>query len=136
MSVSVYIIDDENLARKRLIQLLHTFFNGDIKILGDSGDSEKILEEVPKLSPDILFLDVEMPGITGLEMAGKLKAKGFNGKIIFVTAYDHYAIKAIRAGAYDYLLKPVDVDELKQVRRCGYYFNAMLNYVFYFDLGK
>jgi len=107
MSVSIYIVDDENLARKRLIQLFHTFFNGDIKLLGESGDSEVVLDEVPKLSPDILFLDIEMPGITGLEMAKNLHATGFKEKIVFVTGFNHYAIKAIRAGAIDYLLKRI-----------------------------
>jgi len=64
--------------------------------------------------PDLLFLDIEMPGITGLELAGKVKQSGKDCKIIFVTAYDKYAIEAIKKSAYDYLLKPVDPDELEE----------------------
>lgn len=113
MPISTYIVDDETIARERLIYLINHFLNNELKILGQSGKPLEALEQIPKLSPDLLFLDVEMPGMTGLELAQQLRSKGFKGEIIFVTAFDHYSIKAIRANAFDYLLKPVDVDELK-----------------------
>lgn len=115
MPLSVYIVDDEALARERLISLLNTYLPDEVFVSGMAGDKETVLNEVPKLIPDIIFLDIEMPRTSGLELAEELKLLGYTGKIVFVTAYDHYAIKAIRAGAFDYLLKPVDVDELKEV---------------------
>ena len=114
MPITTYIVDDEAPARERLIYLIDHFLQGELEIVGQSGNSADALAQIQQLTPELLFLDVEMPGMTGLDLAGKLKAKGFNGKIIFVTAHDHYSIKAIRANAFDYLLKPVDVDELKQ----------------------
>jgi len=101
-------------ARERMEYLINSFFGSELKIIGKSSLPESALEEIPKLKPDIAFLDVEMPGMTGLELAGQLKAKGFKGKVVFVTAFDHYSVKALRANAFDYLVKPVDVDELKQ----------------------
>jgi len=114
MAVSVYVVDDEVLARERLVYLFTTYFNGGVKLLGSSGDATEVLQKVPELIPELLFLDIELPGITGLEIAEKLKNEGYKGKIIFVTGFGHYSIKAIREGAFDYLLKPVDADELKQ----------------------
>jgi DNA-binding NarL/FixJ family response regulator len=115
MSLSVYIVDDEKLARERLSLILNAYVPEGVTIVGDTDDEEEALEKIPELSPDLVFLDIEMPRTSGLELAEELKLRGYTGKIVFVTAYDHYAIKAIRAGAFDYLLKPVDVDELKLV---------------------
>jgi len=113
MPITTYILDDETAARKRLVYLFDNFLKGELEVIGQSSYPTDALEQIPKLSPDLLFLDVEMPEISGLELAKKLKATSFKGKIIFVTAYGHYSIKAIRANAFDYLLKPVDIDELK-----------------------
>jgi len=114
MPITTYIVDDEAPARERLIYLIEHFLKRELEIIGQSGNPEEALIKIPELSPELVFLDVEMPGMTGLDLAGQLAAKGYKGKIIFVTAHDHYSIKAIRANAFDYLLKPVDVDELKQ----------------------
>jgi DNA-binding NarL/FixJ family response regulator len=128
MSFSVYIVDDEALARERLVLMLNTYLPDEVFVSGMAGDKETVLNEVPKLIPDIIFLDIEMPRTSGLELAEELKLLGYTGKIVFVTAYDHYAIKAIRAGAFDYLLKPVDVDELKEViKRFGGNNNTEIN---------
>ena len=70
------------------------------------------LEEIPALKPDILFVDVEMPRMNGFELVERLQNKGI--KTIFVTAYNEYALKAFRVSAVDYLLKPIDSDELKE----------------------
>ena len=128
MAVSVYVVDDEVLARERLVYLFNNNFNGDIELLGSSGDADEVLREVPELSPELLFLDIELPGITGLEIAEKLKNEGYKGKIIFVTGYGQYSIKAIKEGAFDYLLKPVDVDELMEtVERYTVFKNKKFN---------
>jgi two-component system LytT family response regulator len=70
------------------------------------------IERVEELQPDILFLDVNMPQLTGFELVDKLK--GFEGKIIFTTAYDQYALKAFEVGAFDYLLKPIEIAQLEK----------------------
>jgi len=114
MPITTYIVDDEAPARERLIFLIETFLQGELEIIGQSNKTDQALKQIQKLSPELLFLDVEMPGMTGLELAEILETKAYKGKIIFITAHDHYSIKAIRANAFDYLLKPVDVDELKQ----------------------
>ena len=114
MFINIYIVDDEKPARDRLLYLINKFVNDEFSVVGQTGNPEDALEEIPKLSPDLLFLDVEMPQMTGLELAEKLQNIGYKGKIIFVTAYDQYTIKAIRANAFDYILKPVDVEELKK----------------------
>lgn len=115
MSISVYVVDDEPAARDRLVYLFNNNFKDEVKLLGSCADGETVLEEVPQLMPELLFLDIELPDVTGLELAEKLKFKGYKGKIIFVTGFGHYSIKAIRKGAFDYLMKPVDVLELKRV---------------------
>ncbi|MDY0101852.1 MAG: response regulator transcription factor [Lentimicrobium sp.] len=115
MPITTYILDDEVPARERLAYLITRFFNAEFELKGQSGQPTEAIDQILALSPQVLFLDVEMPGMTGLEVSGELYAKGFKGKIVFVTAFDHYAIKAIRANAFDYILKPVDVDELKLV---------------------
>ena len=114
MSINTYIVDDENFARERLIYLLQEFLNGELNIIGQSDKAENALNGIIQSAPDLVFLDVEMPQMSGLELAEKLQVRGFNGKIIFVTAFDHYTIKAIRANAFDYIQKPVDVDELRK----------------------
>lgn len=114
MPITTYIVDDETAACERLVYLIGHFLNGDLEIVGQSAKPLEALTQIPKLSPELLFLDVEMPGMTSLELAEKLKKTGCRAKVIFVTGFGHYSIKAIRANAFDYLLKPVDVDELKQ----------------------
>ncbi len=114
MPITTYIVDDENQARKRLVYLIDHFFSNEIDIIGQSDNPHEALGQITEQSPELLFLDVEMPNMTGLELSEKLTANGYKGKIIFVTAFNHYSVKAIRANAFDYLVKPVDVEELKQ----------------------
>ncbi len=86
----------------------------EIHIVKQTTNAKKGLEYILKHQPDIAFLDIEMPDISGLEMADELKKQGSPTKIIFFTAYDHYAIPAIKKNVFDYLLKPVSIDELKE----------------------
>ncbi len=104
------IIDDERRA-VNILKLLITQHIPEITEVYTALGSKKGLEQIQLVKPELIFLDVEMPGMTGFEMLEKLKDENVN--VIFTTAYDHYAIRAIRFSAIDYLLKPIDIQELK-----------------------
>ncbi len=114
MPVSAYIVDDEKYSNKRLVYMLQNFLHGEVKVLGTSTNPEEVLDVVPQTKPDILFLDIEMPEMSGIDLAKQLQSKGYWGRIIFVSGYKQYLIKALRSNAFDFILKPVDVDELKR----------------------
>ncbi|MCW9096487.1 MAG: LytTR family DNA-binding domain-containing protein [Ignavibacteriaceae bacterium] len=101
------IVDDEELAREDLKALLKDF--SEIEIIGESETAEATKVLLEKLDPDLIFLDIQMPGKSGFELLGEIQT---NAKIIFVTAYDEYAIRAFEVNAQDYLLKPVNKDRL------------------------
>lgn len=106
------IVDDEKEARDRLaIQL--SKLEG-INIVGLEGDPEKAIGIIKDKHPDIAFLDVEMPKMSGFEIVKKVREEGISLSFIFVTGYNQYAIKALRNAAFDFLVKPVDIDELKE----------------------
>lgn len=110
------IIDDERLARLELRRLLkpHT----ELEIAGEARDAEEALVLIGQLSPDLLFLDIQMPGMTGFELLGLLEEDV--PQVIFTTAFDQHAIKAFEVNALDYLLKPISPDRLAAaLRRIG-----------------
>ncbi len=96
------IIDDERMARRELRRLLAA--HGEIEIVGEARSGEEALELIGRLDPDVLFLDVRMPGMSGFELLQQLDDVP---QVIFTTAYDEYALKAFDASALDYLVKPV-----------------------------
>ncbi|MEJ2081587.1 MAG: response regulator [Acidobacteriota bacterium] len=102
-TIRTLIVDDEELARDRLRSLLTPF--PDVEVVGEAEDGEEAVEKISTLKPDLVFLDIQMPGCTGIDVAASLPA----GKpvVIFCTAYDQYAIDAFEVRAVDYLLKPV-----------------------------
>ena len=104
----VLIVDDEAPARERLRRLLAAF--DDVRVVGEARDGEEALSQVATLAPDALFLDVQMPGASGLDVAASLPEPA--AAVVFVTAYDHYALPAFDTAAIDYLLKPVAPDRL------------------------
>ena len=101
------IVDDEELAREDLKVLLKDF--SEIKIIGESETVEETKALIKKLDPDLIFLDIQMPGKSGFDLLEEIQIKA---KIIFVTAYDEYAIRAFEVNAKDYLLKPVNKERL------------------------
>ncbi|MDX1477275.1 MAG: LytTR family DNA-binding domain-containing protein [Saprospiraceae bacterium] len=112
MSYRALIIDDE----KRAINILRLLIERhlpDITQIETALGAEAALSTMRQLSPDVLFLDIEMPVMTGFELLSEIRNDHEEVGVIFTTAYDHYAIKAIRFSAIDYLLKPIDVQELK-----------------------
>lgn len=105
------IIDDEKHCRD-VLQMLLTRYCPEVTIDALCADAEEGLKAIEKLQPQLVFLDVEMPGLNGFEMLESCTRRGF--AVVFTTAYDQYAIKAIRHSALDFLLKPIDKEELVQ----------------------
>lgn len=103
------IIDDERLARQELRTILSDY--PEIEIIDEAQNGEEGIEKIKALNPDLIFLDINMPGMTGFEM---LKHLSDIPHVIFVTAYDEYALKAFEVNALDYILKPVDTDRLNE----------------------
>ncbi len=108
----VLIVDDEPPARHRLAALLAELRTGDV--ISEAADGRQALELVTSDRPDVLLLDIRMPGMDGLEVAGHLAALDNPPAVIFTTAYDQHALQAFEARALDYLLKPVRRDRLRE----------------------
>ena len=111
MDLRTVLVDDEQLARDELGYLLGQV--GGVEVIGQAGNGVEALETIDRLQPDLVFLDVQMPGLTGFEVARRLIDEGPSSHIIFVTAYDQHAIEAFEVNAVDYLLKPVDPTRLE-----------------------
>jgi two-component system, LytTR family, response regulator len=101
------IVDDERLARKELINLLSQFDH--VEVVGEANNVEDAKEKIESLSPDVVFLDIQMPEKTGFDLLEELDTVPH---VIFTTAYDEYALKAFQVNALDYLLKPVEPKRL------------------------
>jgi two-component system, LytTR family, response regulator len=104
------IIDDERLARNELKRLLEDFPK--INIVGEAANAEEAIELIEEHSPELIFLDIQMPGKNGFELLESLEDKV--PEVIFTTAYDEYALKAFEVNALDYLLKPIDQSRLAE----------------------
>jgi two-component system LytT family response regulator len=102
------IIDDERLSRTELKKMLHDF--PEIEIIDEAGNAQSGIDKINNLQPDLIFLDIQMPGKTGFDMLEELN---HTPQIIFTTAYDEYAIKAFEVNALDYLMKPIDSKRLE-----------------------
>jgi two-component system, LytTR family, response regulator len=105
--LSALIVDDERLARKDLISLLKA--HDQVAVVGEADDVPSAIRAIEKLNPDVIFLDIQMPGDSGFDLLERVDVEA---RIIFVTAYDEYAIRAFEVNALDYLLKPVHPDRL------------------------
>jgi two-component system LytT family response regulator len=105
--IKAIIVDDEELAREDLKVLLENF--NEIDIIGEAESVEEARPLINNLNPDLIFLDIQMPGESGFDLLAKIET---DAKIIFVTAYDEYAIRAFEVNAIDYLLKPVNTERL------------------------
>src|SRR6266508_4276185 len=106
MDLKAVLVDDEQLARDELGYLLGQV--GGVEVVGQAGNGVEALSTIDRLQPDVVFLDVQMPGLTGFDVALRMLDTGIASRIIFVTAYDQHAIEAFEVNAVDYLLKPVD----------------------------
>src|SRR5580692_9195892 len=110
--IRAVVADDEVLARQKLRQLLRD--DRDIEIVGESATALETIELVRAANPDLLFLDIHMPGMDGFDVLGALSAQMETPipRVIFTTAYDQYALRAFEVNAVDYLLKPVRFERL------------------------
>lgn len=105
--INAVVVDDERLARKDLISMLAEFNR--IHVVGEADDVSSAVEVIKQHHPDVIFLDIQMPGASGFELLDRID---IDAKIIFVTAYDEYAIHAFEVNALDYLLKPINPERL------------------------
>lgn len=108
----ILIVDDENLARERIHRLIDDMAEHDV--VGEAGGGVEALQKIDALNPDVVILDIRMPGMDGMEVARHLVTQEDAPAIIFSTAYDEYAIEAFKVNAVDYLLKPVRGERLKE----------------------
>lgn len=105
------IVDDERLARKELIEMLESYDS--LEIIGEAQNAEEALMMLQTQTPDVVFLDIHMPEVDGFQFLNSLDSVPF--EVVFVTAYDEYALRAFQVNALDYLLKPIDQNRLNQV---------------------
>jgi two-component system response regulator LytT len=104
------VVDDEQLARDELCYLLGSV--GGVEVVAQAANGIEALKMVEEHSPDMVMLDIQMPGLTGFEVARRLVDTGVDAHLVFVTAFDRHAIEAFELNAVDYLLKPVEVERL------------------------
>ncbi|EKO3486521.1 two-component system response regulator BtsR [Vibrio fluvialis] len=109
--LSALVIDDELFAREELTELLEE--SGGIEVIGEANNAIEGLKKINQLKPEVVFLDIQMPQITGIELLGMLDPDTMP-KVVFVTAYDQYALQAFEDNAFDYLLKPIDPARLEK----------------------
>src|SRR5690242_15101098 len=105
--IKAIIIDDERLARNELKKLLGDF--PEIEVVAEAANANEGIEKIDNFSPELIFLDIQMPGKTGFDMLAEMDR---TPNVIFTTAYDEYALKAFEVNALDYLLKPIEPKRL------------------------
>lgn len=108
------IVDDEDLAREGIRLLLQR--EPDVEVVGEAADGPSASEAIARLSPDVIFMDVRMPGYDGFTVLDQIGERS-HARVIFLTAYDQYAVRAFEANALDYLLKPVNSERLASALR-------------------
>ena len=116
----VLVVDDEAPARRKLLRLLRE--ESDIEIVGEADNAESAIDAIEKQGPDLVFLDVQMPGADGFDVVRAMPGNGGSRsaggtRFVFVTAHDRYAVRAFEVHAFDYLLKPVGQDRFREVLR-------------------
>jgi two-component system LytT family response regulator/two-component system response regulator LytT len=109
-SIRTVVVDDEQLAREELCYLLGRV--GGVEVVGQAANGIDAIKVIAQSNPDLVMLDIQMPGLTGFEVARRLLDNGVDSQLVFVTAFDRHAIEAFEINAVDYLLKPVEADRL------------------------
>lgn len=109
-AITTIIVDDEPNSRDMIDFLLKS--SDDVKVLDKCENITQAFKSIKQHNPDIIFLDIEMPGGSGFDLLQMLRNTPYNPTVVFVTAYNQFAIKAIKHAAFDYLLKPIDIDDI------------------------
>ena len=126
--IKAIIVDDEQLARQRIQKLLEPY--NDIKVIGEARNGQLAIDLIEIKSPDLMFLDVQMPDYNGFEVLKRIGSKRIP-YVVFTTAYDRYAIEAFKVQALDYLLKPIDEDRFEEaINRVIDHFSLLKQSVF------
>jgi two-component system LytT family response regulator len=136
IDITAVLVDDAPQARE-LLQLMLTELAPHVNILGEAENVEQAIELIHKVKPDVIFLDINMPGKSGLQLVEELVKNKVEHNVVFTTAHNHYAIQAFRLSAIDYLLKPIQENELleaikkvvkeKSVNQDSKKFNSLLD---------
>lgn len=114
MTITTLVVDDEPIARHAVVRLLRN--DPDIELVGECGDGVSAVEAIRSTSPDLVFLDIQMPAITGLDVVATIGAARMPATV-FVTAYEQFAVRAFEANAVDYLVKPFGRDRFAETLR-------------------
>ena len=109
--VRALVVDDEQLARRGIVMRLASI--PDVEIIGECKNGEEAVAAIAAEAPDLVFLDIQMPGLSGFDVVRRLQADVMP-EIVFVTAFDHYAVEAFKINAIDYILKPVEEPRLRE----------------------
>ncbi|MEA4900642.1 LytTR family DNA-binding domain-containing protein [Desulfitobacterium sp.] len=125
MKLRALLVDDESPARKELRYLLKPF--SEIQIVGEADNALEALELINNLEYSVVFLDIEMPGLQGIELAKQLQERGNSPAIIFITAHEEFAVEAFSVNALDYLLKPINSKRLEQALQKVIAYHSVLN---------
>lgn len=110
--LTAIVADDEQLARDELCFLLNRIEG--VEVVSQAADGPQALDDILRVAPEVAFLDVQMPGLTGFEVARRVLERGIDVAVVFVTAFDHRAVEAFEVNAVDYVLKPVEPQRLEQ----------------------
>ncbi len=124
-TIRILVVDDHQVVREGLRHMLE--LEADIEVVGEAGDAKETLTQVESLSPEIILMDIKMPGVDGIELTRQLKKKQPSCNIIMLTLYDEYLTEAIEAGAVGYLLKDVKREELVRAIRAVHQGRSPLN---------
>jgi len=124
-AIRILVVDDHQVVREGLRHMLE--LESDMEVVGEAADAKEALTQVELLSPEVILMDIKMPGIDGIELTRQLKEKQPSCNIIMLTLYDEYLTEAIEAGAVGYLLKDVKREELIKAIRAAYQGRSPLN---------
>jgi two-component system, LytTR family, response regulator LytT len=113
MTIRIFIVDDEQPSREELAYMLGEIPG--IELIGEAGTGMEAVKKVKELKPDLMFLDIQLPDLSGLQVAELINEFELPIQIVFLTAYDHFAIEAFKLRAFHYLLKPYDQEDLIEV---------------------
>ncbi len=124
-TIRILIVDDHQVVREGLRHMLE--LEADMEVVGEAGEAKEALAQVESLSPEVILMDIKMPGVDGIELTRQIKEKLPSCNIIMLTLYDEYLAKAIEAGAVGYLLKDIKREELTRAIRAVHEGRAPLN---------